>query len=372
MLLALVNAARAQEPPPLEWEPIVELRGRVQVLDDDAPTRQLDQRARLGLEASRGILSARVSMQEVRSWVVDPGEAQGLSAFRPEVAEGWTRIAGQVSPAVGATLTLGRQAVVMTNGRLIGARDWDEGGQFLDAFRLQIEAAPVSFEYVNARRFSSPEEDPLGLGVNAVRLGAGREGPTGSWGVDGLSVVDARDTEATVATVGVYAALETGRLAGTGEAYVQGNPAGAASLVALEGAWTLGREARFVIEAGVAAASGDRPDAPDDATFQRGLGDTHPFWGNLDIFASDTDERGLLDLHGALRAHPTPSLTAKLAAHRFSTATDGLAYGTEVDLELRWHVSPFGAVGAGWGTLFAGPARERGASGGYVELDVRF
>ena len=55
--------------PQLEWRPVLEIRGRVEGAGAPVPdSNTVGQVARVGVEARRGILSARVSLQEVRQW----------------------------------------------------------------------------------------------------------------------------------------------------------------------------------------------------------------------------------------------------------------------------------------------------------------
>lgn len=374
MLLALVAPALAQAPPPLVWEPVVEVRGRALLTADGETAREVDQVARLGIEASRGAVSARVSFQGLRSWTATDGGFTGAGSAVPDVAEGWARVNGSLTPNVGAVLTVGRQAIQIDEGRLVGERRWELEGQFLDALRLEVNAAPFSFEYVNARRFSR-DADPLGFGVNVVRFGAGRTGPVSRWQVDGLSVVDARDTALTTATVGTFARLDAGRWRSRGEAYVQSNAVGAATLVALEAGWVLGADEGWHLLGGVDAVSGDRGETTGDAAFVPVLGDSHDTWGQLDLFndPAATNFRGLLDLYVGVQARPARQLQLSARAHRFSSVVDAGAYGAEVDLRATWNLSPFAALEGGYGH-FAPVAgfRDHPVDQGYMELDVSF
>ena len=375
MFLSLVGHALAQEAPALTWSPVVEVRGRALLTADGEDRREISQVARLGIEASRGPIAARVSFQGVRAWIATDQEFSGEGTAPPDIAEGWARMDAGITPNVGAVLTVGRQAIQVDDGRLVGERRWDLDGQFLDAVRLEVNAAPFSFEYVNARRFQTGDNDPFGFGVNVVRAGAGRAGPVSRWQVDALSVVDARATDLTTATVGIYTQFDAGRWRSRGEAYIQSNPAGAATLVSVEAGWVLGSDEGWHLRGGVDAASGDRGDAAGDAAFVPVLGDDHDVWGQLDLLndPATTDFRGLIDLYVGFEARPARPVQASATFHRFSAEVDGGVYGLEADIKGTWHVSPFAAVEVGYGHFAPDAAfRDRAVDQGYMELDVSF
>ncbi len=374
MFLGLVTLAEAQQGPPLTWTPVVEVRGRAMLTADDETERRIDQYARLGIEAERGIVSARVSFQGIRSWTANDQRFTGEGSSAPELAEGWARMTGVLSANVGATLTVGRQAITIDDGRLVGENRWSLTGQYLDALRLEVTAAPIEFAYVNARRFTDGA-DPFGFGVNVVRFGAGREGPVNRWKIDLLSVVDARATDLTTATIGGYTRFDAGRWRSRGEAYVQSNPEGTANLVAVEAGWVFGADEGWHLLGGVDVASGDRAEVDGDAAFVPVLGDTHDVWGQLDLFNDPlaTDLRGLVDLYVGCEARPARPVTLSVRLHRFSSEVDGGVYGVEADLRALWHISPFAALEAGYGHFspLAG-FRDEPVDQGYMEFDVSF
>ena len=85
------------------------------------PLRHSGGRNRLeGVEARRGILVARVSVQEARAWTGSGGVA---GTFVPELAEGWARIDGALAglgPVLGASpLATSVVRGVMTNVMLL-------------------------------------------------------------------------------------------------------------------------------------------------------------------------------------------------------------------------------------------------------------
>lgn len=378
MLAVLVAGAWAQEAPALTWKPIVEVRQRVAVGavgDAAAVARGVEQRARLGMEVQRLGVSARVSFQEVRTWVGASGTVTPRG-FSPTIAEGWARVEGDLTRNVGAVATVGRQAITVHEGRIVGADDFVPGGQFLDALRIVGRAAPVSVEYVNARRFDNEDEDPLGLGVNLLRFGAAVENPVTAWVADAIWVVDARATDETTSTAGAYVRLDSGRWRGRAEGYLQGSGDGTATLLGLSAGWVFGPNERLVAHLRYDGFSGD-DELPDGgrAPWRRVLGDTHRFNGLLDRFDDPevTDGRGLADLQLVVESRPAPQLSTGLAVHRFWSPIDGGSYGVELDASAGWSFSPFARFRGG-GAWFVPdetfPDSRR--LFGYVELDATF
>jgi hypothetical protein len=356
--------AWAQSGPPLEWSPIVEVRARVVGESGTAEGLTLGQRARLGIAVERGWLTATVSFQEVRAWTRRDEAVEG--GFVPGVAEGWAKLDASLSDDVGVVVTVGRQPVIVHEGRLVGARPWEMEGQFLDALRVEARALPFQLEYVNARRFDAVGEDPLGFGVNVVRLGAGRRVPFSSWTLDLLSVVDARQTSETTTTFGAYARADVRRLRSRVEGYVQGNPQGAATLFSGRAGGVIGPDERYLVSGELTLLSGG--DANGLAPFRPLLGDTHTFLGLYDAFGDGAAD-GLVDiaLQGTLRRWRALELRGQL--HQFSSATTRDWRGVEGDVVARWWFSPFGALEGGYAHYF-GP--DQRTHWGYLDLDVAF
>ncbi len=381
VLVGLAPLAWGQDVPEIEWSPIVEVRHRLTVDDPDiddaaAGSRSVGQRARLGMEVRRLGVSARVSVQEASQWTATSDVAT-LGGFAPSFAEGWVRLEGDLTRNVGAVATIGRQAITLHEGRILGEDDFQLEGQFFDAVRLVGRAAPVSVEYVNARRFLSRDEDPLGLGVNVFRVGLATENPVTTWTADALWVVDARRTTATTSTAGLWCRLDSGRWRGRGEGYLQTSAAGTATLVALSAGWVFGPNERLVLHARYDGLSGDPSDEAGGITaWQPVLGDSRRFNGLLGRFATpgDNDRRGLADAHLVVETRFAPQLATVLTLHRFWSALDGGAFGSEIDGTAHWSFSPFATAGLGaaWFAPDDPTAADPQRLFAYLELDVAF
>lgn len=365
-MLALLVSAWAQEGPPLTWAPVLDLRSRALLgAEDGAWSGELAQRARAGLGAERGAVSARVSFQAVRAWSDEAPTSVDL-------AEGWARFEGDLSPNVGAALTIGRQPLTVHEGRLVGDHGWTMDGLFLDAVRAELWLAPFEIEYANARRFLTAGEDAFGLGLNLVRVGLGREGPVSRWRGDLVSVIDSRGAEP-VSTSGLYARFDVGRWRSSAEGYVQVYGAEVGTLAAARLGWVLGPDERWTVSGGVDALSGTDAGSAIVA-FDPVLGNPRTFYGALDRWSTPegNGERGLVDTDIAVELRPSPAWRLQLAARRLWTATDGADLGAEVDAGLRWWITPFGALTVGYAHGFAAGPDVPAADLAWLDLDVTF
>ena len=375
--------------PQLEWKPVLEIRGRVEGAGAPLPdSHTIGQVARVGVEAQRGILSARVSLQALRAWSGNGDATSSEGSFLPELAEGWARFDGELSPNVGARLTIGRQAIQIDDGRLVGLRAWDLQQQFLDAFRFELQANPLSFELVNARRFGvgwgpgaagsdASGDDPFTFGVTVLRLGGAREGANADGRIDAVSVVDARKTTFVTSTTGFFGELSMGRAQGSGEAYVQQNNQGNATFGALDLGWVVGLNRAWVVHARYTDASGGSDVAGSRGSaalsaFQPVLGDSHDQFGLLDLMQPGDDVRGLSDLAALAEVQAGARLAVRGSVHRLASSLSGgggyKVYGYEADLSLTWHVTPYAVVDLGVGQVLGGSLGHR--SGAYLQIDV--
>jgi hypothetical protein len=106
------------------------------------------ERARVGLAASRGPVTARVVLQDARELGASQGEALApiarpeLPSFGPYEAFVEVRAAGPRA----TRFRLGRQVVVWGDGRLLGASDFSATGRSLDAARFELPLGDLDLE----------------------------------------------------------------------------------------------------------------------------------------------------------------------------------------------------------------------------------
>jgi hypothetical protein len=235
--------ARAQVPPPApdtlalgDWRvaPVLEARVRGEYRWDlDAQNRGfLVERSRLGLDAERGGVEARVVLQDARVWDLgagdnkawEPGEMHQTTAY-----EAWGE--ARTSAPRPAFLRIGRQPVTWGEGRLLGVADWSPTARSLDAARGVLPVGDGSFELL-AATLSDPADTSGGATAVGELFGA-----RGEWTFRPLFAVDACVLARLVQLHNNYPSVRgqtyTGslRLHGDTEAWTWG----------LEGAYQLGR-----------------------------------------------------------------------------------------------------------------------------------
>ncbi len=310
--LAWGPSARAQIAPPApetlavgEWRlaPVLELRARGEYRHDlDSVDRGLVlERSRLGLEAGRGPLEARVVLQDAR--VLDlPGGADvvaGPAAVSVTGAyEAWAE--AHTGPASATFVRVGRQPMVWGEGRLLGADDWSPRGRSLDAVRGRLAVGDAAFELL-AAALSEPVATPA-VSAYGELLGARAE-----WAVDPLLAFEAyglarfaQVTPQESLDVTVRGTTYTGalRVHGDGRGWAYGAEAAyqlgqVDDTGANRSAWAVAGRLGYAFErallapalrAGFAYASGE-----DGGSTYRGfdplLPDVHVWHGGMDLFA---------------------------------------------------------------------------------------
>ena len=365
--LPLMALWQGWAPPPVTFQPSLNLRSRLWV-EDNSPL--VGTRARIGLEAHRLGVGAKVSLQVVREWLQQPGPVVATGGTDSVLADGWISVEGGLSENIALSMKLGRQPVHVDDGRLVGSDDFSLTGRYLDALQLKLELAPLHFQFFNARRFDDPESDPLGLGVNILVVGAGRQVDNLDWLVDAVAVVDARHTRQTSSTAGIYGRVEYARLRARAEGYLQDAGSGVGGLMSLRAGWIFGNFEGLRLDGSLDLATGQ---SENWAAWQPVLGDSHREWGRLDVFADPGAYAtgGLGDLQLGLGSRLLPALSLDGKIHRFWAPLSQTGRGTEGDLELNCALSPLVAVQGGGGYLLADPGgRNHGL--GWVELDATF
>lgn len=370
----LALAITGWAPPPLTFTPHLEVRSRLLLSGESLGDGEVAQQALIGLGASRRAVEAEVSFQAVRGWHQRAGAVEVEGSFQPELAAGWVAIGGDLSENIEGRVVVGRQRLQLHDGRLLGDDDWDMGGRWLDAVQLDLQLAPLHASYVNARRFGLRGADPLGFGVNLLCVGAGAEGPEVSWLLDGVSLVDARHTDATSATTGAYGRLSWRRLRLRGEGYLQVRGELPGGLFSGEVGRVFGENERLVLSLALDVASGQ---GADRAVWVPVLGDTREFWGLVDLYKSPASysDGGLTDLRLSARSRLLPQLSLEGAVHRFGRVDatgSGTGRGVELDTRLSWEILPMATLSTGGGLFLFSSDPSTNQSQFWVELHASF
>jgi hypothetical protein len=195
-VVAWAPSARAQVAPPApetlavgDWQvaPVVELRGRGEYRRDldEENHGTLVERARLGLDVTRGPLEARVVLQDARvldlAGGADPIPGEGSLAVTGAY-EAWAE--ARTDAMRPSYIRAGRQPITWGEGRLLGESDWSPTGRSLDAVRGRLVAGDGSFELLGA--VLTDPQSGVSLDSYGELLGARAE-----WAFDPLFAIEA-------------------------------------------------------------------------------------------------------------------------------------------------------------------------------------
>ena len=96
----------------------------------DVGSYRTTQRTRGILNLEGELWSAKLSLQDVRTWAAEAGTASGLSTGSFDAHEGWLQL------GVDDAIRVGRQEIIIDDQRLIGNLDWTNQGRAFDAIML--------------------------------------------------------------------------------------------------------------------------------------------------------------------------------------------------------------------------------------------
>lgn len=394
-----------------DWklEPVVEARVRGEYRHDlDGEDKGvLIERARLGVDVTRGSLEGRVVLQDARVW--DLGVSNDvLTGPAPLAATGVYEAWGEAHTAGAhpSFLRIGRQEVSWGEGRLLGVSDWSPAGRSLDAARGRTTRGNWAFEVLAAvlEDPAMPLTTPSGTVVSAVAPAYGELfGARVEWAVDPLFAVDGYAL-ARIAQTNPQASLDASvrgqtytpslRLHGDGDGWTWGaegaiqfghadgvtaiaQPLGVLTYGAARSAWATAGHLDYAfdhvllaptIRLGGSYASGDH-----GGTTFRGfdplLPDAHTWYGAMDLLTWSneleanariavvpwTDAAAALEYRYARLAQPGGAWTTgyldQLIAVPGNTRTD---LGHEIDARLAWSPLVPVELGAGYSVLVLG------------------
>jgi len=315
------------------------------------------ERARLGLQVRKGILTTRVTLQDVRS-VGDPS-AYGRLAGQPDlpVTAPFEAFAELTSDDGDVDFTLGRQEIELGDGRLIGKSDDRAPGRSLDAARFigkvgdfDLQAFAAMLVLPGTPTLSDEPDPGLAPGAQLYALdGVYHFQPYLGFELTGLArvvrqpLVDAitpSDTFVGALRVfgdhrgvrySVMGAFEGGRIAQRGDTETKTLLSGA---VAGRVSWetTLPWHMTFGAQGAYASGGGGTTDSPDVHTFDPILPDTTMHFGQSGFYGLSN----LIEAGADYSVRPMDEITMRIG-YRFA----GLA-----DANGRWVTSTLQPVGA--------------------------
>jgi hypothetical protein len=321
-----------------------------------------DLAARLGVGARREALTAGVSITassgfDLPSPVLPAEQITGRASI-PWVSEAWVGLSPEISEALTVDVVVGRQPVQFHEGRILGLDDRRLRGDYLDAARLRLGAAPWSLDLVAGADLESG--DDLGdvmvpanagavefSGYNAqpvffARGGAGRENAAAAWTADLVYAGTTDPEHGERQTVGIYGQASVGRLRARIDGYIQPNPLASAYLTGGRLGWAFGDDARVVMGAFVEAQS---PDGGGTLAFVRPWATRGEDFGYLGLVepGGALEWLGVLDAGALVDARVTPGVRVEGRAHLLQTY-DGSADIVEIDADLHWWLTPLCAL----------------------------
>lgn len=172
-------------------------------------------RARLGLGAERGPIKAQVTIQDARAW----GSSQPTAALDPQGTSFGATGAYETYVEVHTTgpnrpsfLRVGRQSVVLGDGRLVGAADASPTARVLDGARARWAVGSFDLEAL-AAFLDTPR--PLGVGFGDAR------GGTATWGAQlyGVQIGWSIDPLLKLELLGLARVVSRGALPGDGSSF---------------------------------------------------------------------------------------------------------------------------------------------------------
>jgi len=400
LFLSTAGPALADEAPPVPTFTFsLQERARLDWTPDfdwDASTAgswSIGNRARVGVKAALGPVSAFVQIQDVRRWGSEFNPAnQGEGTLFDWSADGLDvhQAYGALTSPFGLELRIGRQEINWQGQRLIGAVGWTHQGRSFDAVRLRWDGTPAGAEFFYALLLDRPvsaEDD--GRPLEDTHLLAVRGGPrvAKALTLDGLAIVRI-DTAASevLGTFGAHAKGEVGPLRyeieGYGQAGTRGASTVAAYLFGVRAGAAVPEAAHMYVGGGFDLVSGD-PDPTDDAihTFDTLYATNHKFYGHADRYLAlpkHTAGQGLVDGLFSWRVKPVDGLAVKVDVHAFAAPApadaDRAFAGVETDVELK--VTPIKNFSVSAGVWIYAPGPLHGAdgepeAGGFLMTDFR-
>jgi hypothetical protein len=379
---AWASGARAQVAPPApetlavgDWKlaPLLEVRARGEYRHDlDAQDKGvLGERVRLGVDAERGPVEARLVLQDARLWnlgIVSDAVGQPAPFALTGAYEAWGE--AHTSGAHPSFVRVGRQPITWGEGRLLGAADWSPTGRSLDAVRGRLVVGNWAVEALAAALADTPPSQGALAGAYYGEL----LGVRAQWTFDPLLAFElyglarlAQQSPAAGLEDTVHGETYTGALRVHGEHHawgwgVEGAYQGGhvAHLSEDRSAWAAAGHVAYTFERvlllptvrlGAAYATGDDGTSSTYHAFDPLLPDVHVWHGAMDLFAWSneaeasaraaispwTDAIAAVEYRYVRLAQPGGAWrTAYLATVGAAPGNTDGELGHEIDATLRW------------------------------------
>ncbi len=352
-------------------------------------------RARVGVRATFGVVSAFVQIQDVRTWGSEFNAATlGEGTLTDWVANGLDvhQAYGEVNAPYGLKFRVGRQEIVWHGQRLIGAVGWTHQARSFDAARITYDGEKSGAEVLYALLLDRPVADPADTTQRRLdqHLFGLRGGPRlgEPLALDALVVfrIDPA-VEETLATFGGHAKGQASvvryEVEGYGQAGSRGDLSISAFLVGVRAGVAIPEAAKLYVGGGLDIVSGDG-DPTDDVvrTFDTLYATNHKFYGHMDRYLAlpkHTAGQGLVDGIVQASVAPHPNVGVKVDLHVFAAPSpldsDRSFHGVELDLNGHWKPAKVLKISAGIWTYFPGSFQGDDLSpelGGYLMTDFAF
>lgn len=382
LLLLLPAGLRAQFKITAEVRPRFELRdGFKRPLEQDGKAAFfIEQRTRLYLEYKTDQLELVLVPQDVRFW----GNTDQVYKEDPSLTnlqQAWAAYRFDERHKV----AMGRMELNYDNARILGDLSWAQQSRSHDLVKYEFRQETFSLHLGAAFNQDSGVPEPGKLSGTDYVLNNYKtmqflwlHKTAGKARVSLLFLNDGRqyapDTVYFMQTAGLFAGLQAGPAAVSGEFYYQAGKNGSgretgAMLASLSAAvkageaWTLGLGTDYL--------SGDKSATTRNEAFDPLYGTHHKFYGFMDYFyvGNGHGNRGLWDLYGKAGWKTGKKGGLDLQVHRFSAAADIPAddagnhfkknFGTEADLSFSYAVDKAFKIQGGYSRFFFTESLER-------------
>ena len=367
-----------------EFRPQAEVRIGYKNLNTDKklPAYLITQRTRVGLQFQHDWIKTSVSFQDARIWG-DETNYSGTGVYGDaasvEINEAWI----QMDMSSHSSLKIGRQYFDYDDGRLLSTRNWNVQALKYDAILYQYVREKLTFDA--AISYNNQADNTFGnlyssnkmKTMNFIHAGYKFNDHLKGALIAIASGFTKNDTSEIIYMKGTYGAIvdyQKDALTVMANIYLQngktkkGIDASAYNFNA-KADYNLGI---FAVGAGVTLVSGDdAADKTSDNMFDMLYGNTHSYYGLMDLFSSmqaTTGNGGLNDYFLNLKYKPNDKLSLQADYHLFTLNTDVVSVidtegnpsyydkglGSEVDLHFKWKMHKIMELNGGYSFMLPG------------------